>query len=588
MKSLVNGCAAAALLMGLAFQVHAEIAVREAPIHAVPADDDDTGPAVTPDTTAQTQIAPVQAAPIQVAQAEPAPIKAEPAVIKALLQPKAPPPAPALTPDENAFFAAFGGRVTDAASAYESYVRRVTAIDPAFSGAAAVQHAVKASAAYHAGQLREGMIAYAALIALRNPDFVDGVRAIQNPNFADDLAVHPEAVMQVRGAGSAAADAAGVLQAQGAAMMAEGKAITRAAYDIQAQAWSKSPVADPQAVLAGAKESSGELRAATTPSKEKLLASLVGTPQGAPAGAAPAPDVVRGVALAAMAILGRTGDGADARYEALLRDASSEDCLKMAKLNLAQCLAVAGAIDVLIVRAGRHAVADTGKCIADASAGGGPADAAPAPRLQQADLIGPEQAAAYGKTATLADDDDDVAQPVPPAPALAATPAPTPAPRQYAEAPAPAPVAPQAALQPPPQAALQYAEPQRAEAMPDPRAPQQQAAQAYAPPPQQPAYGYAQNPYPQNQYAQNNYAPPPAPQAPPAQYARTYAQQPYQQPYQPAPPQAQYAPQQAYQQPAYPAQQPYQQPPAYAPNYGGQPYPQTQGYPAYQGGYSGR
>ena len=575
MKSLVNGCAAAALLMGLAFQVHAEIAVREAPIHAVPADDDDTGPAVTP---APTQLAPVQVAPVQVAQAGPAPIKAEPAVIKALLQPKAPPPAPTLTPDENAFFAAFGGRVTDAASAYESYVRRVTAIDPAFSGAASVQHAVKAGAAYHAGQLHEGMIAYAALIALRNPDFVDGVRAIQNPNFADDLAVHPEAVMQVRGASGAAADAAGVLQAQGAAMMAAGKAITKAAYDIQAQAWSKSPVADPQAVLAGAKESSIEMRAATTPSKEKLLASLVTTPQGAPAGAAPAPDVVRGVALAAMAILGRTGDGAESRYEALLRDASSEDCLKMAKLNLAQCLAVAGPHYEDVYCAGRHAVADTGKCIADASAGSGPADAAPAPRLQQAEVIGPEQAAAYGKTATLADEDDeDVAQPVPAAPVAAS------APRQYAEAPAPAPAAPQAALQAPPQAVLQYAEPQRAEAMPDPRAPQQPPAQAYAPPPRQSAYGYAQNPYPQNQYAQNNYAPPPAPQAPPAQYARTYAQQPYQQP-----PQAQYAPQQAYQQPAYPAQQPYQQPPAYAPYYGGQPYPQTQGYPAYQGGYSGR
>src|SRR6201999_3230245 len=95
------------------------------------------------------------------------------------------------------------------------------------------------------------------------------------------------------------------------------------------------------------------------------------------------PDVVRGVALAAMAILGRTVDGAEARYEALLRDTSSEECLKMAQLNLNQCLAVAGPHYEDVNCAGRHAVADTGKCIADASAGG-PVDAATEPKLQEA------------------------------------------------------------------------------------------------------------------------------------------------------------------------------------------------------------
>ena len=89
MKSLVNGCAAAALLMGLAVQAHAaEITVHDAPIHVVPADDDDTGPAVAPEKAVQ--IAQAQTVQVQAAQAEPAPIKAEPAVIKALVQPKAP------------------------------------------------------------------------------------------------------------------------------------------------------------------------------------------------------------------------------------------------------------------------------------------------------------------------------------------------------------------------------------------------------------------------------------------------------------------------------------------------------------------
>jgi hypothetical protein len=557
MKSLVSGCAAAALLVGLTVQAHAQTVVREAPVHAVPMDEDD---------------APAADAPAAPKADSPAP-KAEPAPVMALTRPKAP-PAPVLTPEENGFFTALGQRVTDAASAYENYVRRAGAIDPAFNGAAAVQRAVKLGAAYHPHQLEEGIVAYAALIALRNQQFVDGVRAIQNPAFADGLADHPERVMQVRGAPAAAADAAGVLRAQGEALTAAGKAVTKAAYDIQGQGWSKSPVDDPRGVLDAAKTSADEPRTATVSSKQKLLDSLTAAPQGAPqtadASLAPAPDVVRGVALAALAILGRTGDGKEAQYEALLGDPASAQCLKMAKLNLNQCLAVAGPNYEDAYCAGRHAVADTGKCVS-AAAGGGPAlDAAPQPKLQEADAIGPEQASVYGKPApkdAADDDDNDDAQPAPAtAVAAAPPPAPAPAPRQYAEAPAP-----------------------QADPMPDPRAPRAQPAQSPAP---APAYAPPQN----YSYAQNGYAPQPAPPAPyqrPAYQAYPQPQyqqqpQPYQQPYAQSYPQAQYAPQQQpYQQPYAP--QPYAQPQAsYAPSYGGQqPYypPQQQGYPAYQGGY---
>ena len=575
MKSLVSGCAAAALLMGLAAQGHAEVAVRDAPVHAVPVDEDDAPAANVPAVEKAVIAAPA-----------PAPIltKVEPAPVAALTQPKAP-PAPALTPEEDAFFAALGQRVTDAASAYENYVRRAGAIDPAFSGAPSVQRAVKLGAAYHPHQLEEGIVAYAALIALRNPEFVDGVRAIQNPAFADSLADHPEQVMQVRGAGAAAGDVAGVLRVQGETLMAAGKAVTKAAYDIQAQGWSKSPVEDPKGVLDGAKTSADEMRIATAPSKAKLLDSLVAAPQSPGPQAAEAtpatPEVVRGVALAALAILGKTGDGKDTQYEALLDDPATAQCLKMAKLNLNQCLAVAGPNYEDVYCAGRHAVSDTGKCITAAAGETGPAlDAAPQPKLEVADAVGPEQAEAYGKAAPKGadEDDDDDDAPATPAPLIAA--APTQAPAQViAAAPSPAP-----ALQPAPAPEpRQYAEAPalRAEPMPDPRAPrnlQPAPAPAYAPP--QP-YSYAQN-----AYAQNTYAAP----APPAPYQRpayqAYAQPQYQQPY----PQAQYAPpQQPYQQPYAP--QPYAQPQApYAPNYGAQQpyYPQQPTYPAYQGNYYGR
>jgi hypothetical protein len=591
MKSLVYGGATAALLMGLSLQAHAQVAVREVPVHAVPVEDDDA-----PAAPAKVEPAAPAADAAQITAS-----RAEPAPVSALVQPKAP-PAPVLTPEENAFFNALGTRVTDAASAYESFVRHAGAIDPAFHGAASVQRAVKVGAAYQPHQLEEGIVAYAALIALRNPEFVAGVRAVQNPAFADGLAAHPERVMQVRGAAAAAADVSGVLRAQGQALVSAGQAVTKAAYDIQTQPWSKSPVSDPKGVLDGAKTSAEEMRVATVPSKAKLLDSLVAAPQTSDAASAPAADVVRGLALAALAIQGRTGDGMEAQYAVLLGDPASAECLKLAKLNLNQCLAVAGPHYEDAYCTGRHAVSDTGKCIT-AAAGGPALDAAAPPKLQEAEAIGPEQAAAYGKPAPKDDDedddDDDVAAPAP-APALAAAPpvtAPTPA---TAAAPAPAPAlaaAPPVAAPAPAPAPPQYAQTAPRQPSPAPTyaqsQPQYGQPQLQAPPQAQP------QPYPQA-YARNDYAPPPTYQAPsypqPSYPQQAYPQQSYQQPYpqpqyqQPYPqsyPQPQYAPQpypQSYAQ-GY-APQPYQQPrSSYAPNYGGQSYypPQPQTY--YPGGY---
>ena len=478
MKTLFASCAVTALMLGLSIPAQAEIVVRDAPIHAVPQDADDQ-PAPTAEAAAH----------------------AEPAPVKALIQPNAP-PAPTLTADETAFFAVLGRRVTDAASAYESYVRRVGAIDPAFTGAASVQRAVASGAAYQPKQLEEGVIAYAALIALRNENFVAGVRALQNPAFIDSLATAPDRVMQVRGAAEAAADAAGVLKAQGAALTAAGKAITKAAYDIQGQAWSKAAVQDPQGVLDAAKASGGQARAATVPSKAKLLASLVVAPQ-TQGSAEAAPDVVRGLALAALAILGRTGDGNEAQYEALLRDASSEDCLKLAKLNLNQCLAVAGPHYEDVYCAGRHAVSDTGKCVSQAATGASSPDAMPAPRIEQA--VGPEEAEAYA-----------VAMTAPPAAGPQPARQPQPSPYSYAQ--------------------NDYAPPQPA----PPAYPQQ----AYAPPAPQGYYpaqtypGYGQPQYPTQPASQPLYQSAPYPQQ---AYNQGYAPQPYyQQGYAPQAPQGYY------------------------------------------------
>ena len=517
MKSLFNGCAAVALLVGLAGQAHAEVQVREAPVYAVPAaGEDDDAPAAS--FTAPVMImAPAAPAPPAEPVAQPAPARTESPVIKVLTESKAPPPA-ALTPEETAFFAVLGKRVTDAASAYETYVRRAAAIDARFGDAAAVQKAVRIGAAYQPQQLQEGIVAYAALLALRNDAFVEGVKTQRDPAFADRLTASPASILQVRGASEAASDVAGALRAQGAALTAAGKSITQAAYDVQGQAWSKDPVIDPKTVLSDAKGAAIQPRASTVSAKERLLDSLVPTAQAAPIPvsqtSSTAPDVVRGLALAALAIMGRTGDGNEASFEALLHDATSADCLKMAKLNLNQCLAVAGPNYEDVYCTGRHGVGETASCVSAAANGSGLPLTPPALPVQRAEAYGPEQAQAYGRPGLRPQDRDDDDTP-------------SPAPQRYA-------AAPPAYVEPP----QTYAPPARAPA----------ATPAPAPVYAQNDQAYGQTPYQDPRYAQ----PQPAPQQ--QQYAQQqYGQQPYsQQPYQQP-----YAPQQQQQQQAYPQQQQY-------------------------------
>ena len=66
MKSLVNGCAAAALLLGLASAAHAEIVVRDAPVHAVPTDDGAAAVTDAADDDVAVVAAPKAAQPVKI------------------------------------------------------------------------------------------------------------------------------------------------------------------------------------------------------------------------------------------------------------------------------------------------------------------------------------------------------------------------------------------------------------------------------------------------------------------------------------------------------------------------------------------
>lgn len=261
----------------------------------------------------------------------------------------------------------------NAAAVYDAYMHRATAINPAFASGAAVAASVRVAAGYEPRQLEAGEIAYGALVALRDPAFADSVRqAAADPGLhqeiVDRLLHDPSSVVNFAGADGAAVRVAAALRSQGEQLFSTGKAVKQAAYDVQHQAWSKGDVPDPQGRLAEAKSLSASPVSATA----QDMAQLGGdTAVNAGAETAPAytPVVERSLALAALAIMSETGGEDPERLSLLLSEAKGADCMKMAKLNLFQCLAVAGPHYEDIFCLGQHALMDTGRCVvAQASA----------------------------------------------------------------------------------------------------------------------------------------------------------------------------------------------------------------------------
>jgi hypothetical protein len=84
--------------------------------------------------------------------------------------------------------------------------------------------------------------------------------------------------------------------------------------------------------------------------------------QGPKRPGAPSAVVAHGVALAALSVLGEGG-----RAQTLMSEPRTASCLRMAKLNLYQCLASAGPHYEDIFCLGQHAMIDTGQCVVEAT-----------------------------------------------------------------------------------------------------------------------------------------------------------------------------------------------------------------------------
>ncbi|HEX5377873.1 MAG TPA: hypothetical protein VFW47_04835 [Phenylobacterium sp.] len=247
------------------------------------------------------------------------------------------------------------------AQAFEAFMRKAGAIDAGFSGPAEVTQALGAGAAYEPRQLEAGMIAYAAMAALEEPRFVAGVRKSaqgrEGQDLASRLAARPDLADDLPGGSQAAARASAALYRQGETLGASGRKVKSAAYSIQHQAWANSKVADPRGRLARVKQN-----AVYRPDGDDRARLYKAVAQGGARGGPASPVVQRGLALAALTVLGQDG-----KARGLMSEPRSEMCLRMAKLNFHQCLASAGPYYEDIYCLGLHAMIDPGQCVTSAS-----------------------------------------------------------------------------------------------------------------------------------------------------------------------------------------------------------------------------
>jgi hypothetical protein len=173
--------------------------------------------------------------------------------------------------------------------------------------------------------------------------------------------------MGIPGADQTAARVAAVLHARGADVIGAGKAVKQSAYDVQHQAWSRSFVADPQGALARVKANSAQPVREDDSHIQHLLQTVSAGDPGQPGSGMRSSTVTRGMARAALTVLGQAGAANADRLQPLLTDLISINCLKMAKLNFYQCMAVAGPQYEDLFCVGQHGLMDTGGCMVSAA-----------------------------------------------------------------------------------------------------------------------------------------------------------------------------------------------------------------------------
>ncbi len=304
--------------------------------------------------------------------------------------PPPPPPQPPAAPPTPPAISLSDALIQDAA-VFQAYVAQTAAVSPDFRSAADVAQALRQSDTIAPEQLLRGEIAYAAIAALQDPNFVANVRAFgADPTARQQMSAvifkDPGYAVAFGGSDTAAGLAMATIAPEGRKLFDAGAAVKQAAFDIQRQDWSKAPVRDRPQRLADAKTASLFNDIASVEQVSRLRSAAVGQspiPLRGPGLAPPYPPViVRGLAVAALAALGEAGDERLDSLTPLMTDAPTATCLNTAKLNLYQCLAGARPNYEDIFCLGQHVMMDTGQCVMIAAGAPAPVVVPPPPLTQ--------------------------------------------------------------------------------------------------------------------------------------------------------------------------------------------------------------
>lgn len=305
-----------------------------------------------------------------------------------------PPPPPPPPPPPAAPKVALSTDLIELASTYRAVMSTAGGMTPTFASGADVAGAVKIGASYEQAQLQQGSIAFAAVAALQEPTFVASVRAFANDGVQRELLIstlisNPSYAASLPNADKAAGLAITAIDGMGAKVMVAGRAVKQSAYDVQRQPWSRATVQNSAARLTGAKDLSTRRLLADAADVAALRQASAGEAAMNLNGAAvPAPystTITNGLAIAAIAALGGAEAPADQlRLAPLLVESETAYCLNMAKLNLYQCLAVAGPHYEDIFCLGQHGLMDTGQCMISAAGSPTPAFVPPPPPIRLA------------------------------------------------------------------------------------------------------------------------------------------------------------------------------------------------------------
>jgi len=305
--------------------------------------------------------------------------------------PPPPPPAPLPAPPPKV---GLSTQIIELASTYRAVMSAAGGMAPTFASGEDVAGAVKIGASYEQAQLQQGSIAFAAVAALQEPTFVASVRTFANDRIQRELLINtlianPGYAATFPNSDKAAGLAIAAIDGMGAKVMVAGRAVKQSAYDIQRQPWSRATVQNSAERLTGAKDLSTRRLLADAADVAALRQASAGEAAMSLNGVAVPPPysttITNGLAIAAIAALGGADDGSDqARLAPLLVESETAYCLNMAKLNLYQCLAVAGPHYEDIFCLGQHGLMDTGQCMISAAGSPTPAFVAPPPPIRVA------------------------------------------------------------------------------------------------------------------------------------------------------------------------------------------------------------